>query len=569
MVYSADRVGERHVQRQLIAERYRLLHTVGSGGMGRVWLARDEMLRRDVAVKEVQPPEWMTEAERAELGQRTLREARTAAALSHPNVVQIYDVVYAEGSPWIVMEYVRSRSLHQVVETDGPLPPERVAEIGLKVLDALVAAHRAGVLHRDVKPHNVLIADDGRVVLTDFGLATFDGDSAVTRQGMVMGSPQYVSPERARDGASTPEADMWSLGATLYAAVEGRSPFARPTTLATLTALATSPPDPPQRAGPLRPVLSGLLRKEPRQRFTAPEVDRLLHRVLDPNVKVRPRLLPRPRRSADNGPPPGAGPTVVLGADGKPRSATPVSAGGRGGFRPGRTGRRRAAIVGGVALVLVSAIGTAWAVNRDDGRDPSSPGAGTGTAGASAGATPSSGPVVMAGLLPCGEMANQVTATVTRGPVPAGEGYDLLPFWTWWTDPGEGFRIAAPVTWREYQDGDTACFHESGSNRTLSVEPLEQQVKDPLRYWKDEEARIKKGSLVAGYELERMTPTKLYQGGADWEYRYLDEGRPMQVMRILQNIGGRSFVTSWSASELDWRANSSHLSVLRFSLRTL
>ena len=192
------------------------------------------------------------------------------------------------------MEYVRSRSLHQVVETDGPLPPERVAEIGLKVLDALVAAHRAGVLHRDVKPHNVLIADDGRVVLTDFGLATFDGDSAVTRQGMVMGSPQYVSPERARDGASTPEADMWSLGATLYAAVEGRSPFARPTTLATLTALATSPPDPPQRAGALRPVLSGLLRKEPRQRFTAPRSTGSCTACSTPTSRCGPACSPGP-----------------------------------------------------------------------------------------------------------------------------------------------------------------------------------------------------------------------------------------------------------------------------------
>jgi tRNA A-37 threonylcarbamoyl transferase component Bud32 len=560
------------VQRLLIAERYRLLHTVGSGGMGRVWLARDEMLRRDVAVKEVQPPEWMTEAERAELGQRTLREARTAAALSHPNVVQIYDVVYAEGSPWIVMEYVRSRSLHQVVETDGPLPPERVAEIGLKVLDALVAAHRAGVLHRDVKPHNVLIADDGRVVLTDFGLATFDGDSAVTRQGMVMGSPQYVSPERARDGASTPEADMWSLGATLYAAVEGRSPFARPTTLATLTALATSPPDPPQRAGPLRPVLSGLLRKEPRQRFTATEVDRLLHRVLDPNVKVRPRLLPRPRRSADSGPPPGgsppgAAPTVVLGADGKPRSAAfePGTAGS------GRTGRRRAAIVAIVALVLASAIGTAWAVNRDDGREQPPPGAGAGTAGATTGPTPTpsgAAGVAAAGLLPCGEMAKQVTATVTRGPVPAGERLDLLPSWTWWTDTTERFRIAAPVTWREYQDGDTACFHDSGSNRTLSVDPLPKQIKDPRKHWEDEEARITKGKLVAGFEPERLNETLSFQGGAEWEYRYVDEGTPMQVVRILQNIGGRSLITSWSAPELDWQTYASALPILRQSLRT-
>ncbi|MCM0675127.1 protein kinase [Micromonospora phytophila] len=221
--------------------------------MGRVWLARDEMLHRDVAVKEVVPPVWLAESERDELRRRTLREARTAARLTHPNVVRVYDVVHDRDSPWIVMEYVPSRSVQQIVGTDGPLSPRRTARIGLAVLAALRAAHAAGVLHRDVKPHNVLVADDGRVVLTDFGLATFDGgDGAMTGPGMVLGSPQFVAPERARDGISDPRTDLWSLGATLYAAVEGHSPYARASAMATLSALATEPPDPMRRAGPLR-----------------------------------------------------------------------------------------------------------------------------------------------------------------------------------------------------------------------------------------------------------------------------------------------------------------------------
>ncbi|MEO3923104.1 protein kinase [Micromonosporaceae bacterium B7E4] len=267
-----------------IADRYLLLHTIGTGGMGRVWLAHDETLRRPVAVKQVVPPAWMTPDERDELRYRTLREARTAARLNHPNVVRVYDVVHDDDSPWIVMEYVPSRSVQQVLETDGPLSPVRTAEVGLAVLAALRAAHASGVLHRDVKPHNVLIADDdGRVVLTDFGLATVDGgDGALTRDGVVLGSPQYVSPERAADGASTVESDLWSLGATLYAAVEGRSPYRRATTMATLTALAVAPPDPTRLAGPLRPVLAGLLRRDPRQRLTADEVERLLRRITDP-----------------------------------------------------------------------------------------------------------------------------------------------------------------------------------------------------------------------------------------------------------------------------------------------
>ena len=288
--------GVMSVPEMLVAGRYRLLKSLGSGGMGRVWFARDEVLRRDVAVKEVVLPEDLSPEDREELCLRTLREARAAGRLSHPNVVQIYDVVETQGRPWIVMELIRSRSLYQVMKQDGPLPPRRVAEIGLFLLAALQAAHRAGVLHRDVKPGNVLLADDGRVVLSDFGLATFDGgDGSVTRSGLILGSAQYIAPERARDGASGPETDLWSLGATLYAAVEGRSPYARDTSMATLTALATEPPDSPQRAGPLKSVLLGLLRRNPRARMGFKEAERLLRRVASGEGRGLSRLTPRQR----------------------------------------------------------------------------------------------------------------------------------------------------------------------------------------------------------------------------------------------------------------------------------
>ncbi|WP_308042523.1 protein kinase [Micromonospora sp. PLK6-60] len=268
------------MRQQLVGARYRLRELVGSGGMGRVWLAGDEMLHREVAVKEVVPPAWLAESEREELRLRTMREARTAARLNHPNVVRLYDVVHEGDNPWIVMEYVPSRSLQQIISADGPLEPRRAAQVGLAVLAALRAAHEAGVLHRDVKPHNVLIADDGRVLLTDFGLATFaGGDGAMTGPGLVLGSPQFVAPERARDGASDPRTDLWSLGATLYAAVEGQSPYARPNAMATLSALASEPPAPARRAGPLLPVLTGLLQRDPRRRLTAVEVEPLLRDV--------------------------------------------------------------------------------------------------------------------------------------------------------------------------------------------------------------------------------------------------------------------------------------------------
>ncbi|MEU8376182.1 serine/threonine-protein kinase [Micromonospora sp. NPDC048894] len=318
------------MQQQLVAGRYRLLELAGTGGMGRVWLARDEMLHRDVAVKEVVPPHWLAESERSELRLRTLREARTAARLNHPNVVRIYDVVHDGDNPWIVMEYVPSRSVQQLLGIEGPLDPHRVAGIGLAVLAALRAAHTAGVLHRDVKPHNVLVADDGRVVLTDFGLATFDGgDGLMTGPGLVLGSPQFVAPERARDGVSDPRTDLWSLGATLYAAVEGQSPYARASAMATLSALATEPPDPVRRAGPLRPVLEGLLRREPGERPTAAETESLLLAALAapptgspspagppppgaavhrPEIPTDPATVDAPPPSGSAGPGPGIGP---------------------------------------------------------------------------------------------------------------------------------------------------------------------------------------------------------------------------------------------------------------------
>ncbi len=277
----------------LVAERYRLLNHLGQGGMGRVWRARDELLGRDVALKELVLPPGPHGGELGELRERAIREARAIARIDHPNVVRIHDVVHAAGVPWIVMEWVPSRSLHEVISEDGPVPPERVAGIGLAVLDGLRAAHRAGVLHRDVKPANVLLGHGGRVVLTDFGLAAATGDAAMTDTGIVVGSPSYLAPERALDQPIGPAADLWSLGATLYAAVEGRPPYDRSTPIATLAALATEPPRPPDRAGVLRPALDGLLRKDPAGRVDADEAERLL---ADAAAGKAPAPARRPRR---------------------------------------------------------------------------------------------------------------------------------------------------------------------------------------------------------------------------------------------------------------------------------
>ncbi|WP_279581597.1 serine/threonine-protein kinase [Fodinicola feengrottensis] len=253
-----------------IGGRYVLHATIGAGGgMGTVWRATDELLRREVAVKEVLLPPGLPAAERDMLCERTLREARSAAALNHPAVIRIFDVVDDDDSrPWIVMELLDARSLADVIREDGPLPPRTVAAIGLAVLGALEAAHTAGVLHRDIKPGNVMVAADGRTTLTDFGVASAPGDSSLTSTGLLLGSPQYIAPERARGQAFGPSSDLFSLGATLYAAVQGKPPFDRGDPLPTLTAVVSEDPDPMTLAGPLVPVLAGLLRKSPNDRFT-------------------------------------------------------------------------------------------------------------------------------------------------------------------------------------------------------------------------------------------------------------------------------------------------------------
>ncbi|GAA2153449.1 serine/threonine-protein kinase [Actinomadura napierensis] len=254
---------------EVLAGRYRLTGELGRGGMGVVWRARDETLNRDVAVKELLLPRETSEAHRELAAQRAVREARAAARLRHPGIITVHDVVLADGRPWIVMELLSGRSLDKLVKQDGPLRPPRAAAFGIGVLEALHAAHKRGVLHRDVKPANVFLRDDGRTVLTDFGIASLTGDAPLTRPGALIGSPAYMAPERIRGEPAGPPSDLWSLGATLYALVEGRTPFARSTSAGTLSAVLTESPALPQRAGPLAGLLLRLLTNDPAERPTA------------------------------------------------------------------------------------------------------------------------------------------------------------------------------------------------------------------------------------------------------------------------------------------------------------
>ncbi|AIS00061.1 serine/threonine-protein kinase [Streptomyces glaucescens] len=286
---------------RLIAGRYRLLARLGHGGMGTVWRAEDETVGREVAVKEPRVPDHLPERERANAFERMRREARAAARLDHPAVVDVHDVAVVDGRPWIVMELVRGRSLGDVLR-EGTLGAREAARIGLEVLGALEAAHAAGILHRDVKPDNVLLGRYDRVVLTDFGIAQIEGETNLTDTGGFVGSPEYIAPERVLGRRPGPAADLWSLGVVLYTATEGVSPFRRSNTPATLQAVLNATPAPPASAqGPLADAINGLLRKDPAHRPDAAQVRALLEAAANPPAPAPTQVVTVTRDAAPRG----------------------------------------------------------------------------------------------------------------------------------------------------------------------------------------------------------------------------------------------------------------------------
>ena len=482
---------------RVVAGRYQLLGWIGQGAMGTVWRARDLVLTREVAVKEVRLPHEMAEHERKVLRERTLREARVSAKLSHPGVVTVYDVIEADGTAWIVMELVAARSLDKVVAEDGPLAPRRAAETGVMLVGALASAHAAGIVHRDVKPGNVLITCDGRAVLTDFGIATLDGDPGLTQTGMVMGTPGFCAPERIRGEPASPASDMWSLGATLYAAVEGRGPFdGQGSPMAVLASIVHSDPPPARSAGPLGTVIGALLSKDPARRPDAACATRLLisaaaahgpmtgtttaDRIPASTRPLPTRADPVPTRAdpvpqadpvptrADRIPASAGLPAVGTGVSGACARTDPTgfpagpgpagSPGGPGplalpgaepdGFVPGRAPRLPRPLAGGTGTAQFPAGGgPGWAgtasadgrtgvpdVHRDEGLVPP----GTGPASSPGGA----GPVIPAGAGPAPLPASLGAVPFPGGAGPAGPGTgDARP--TGWprARPSAGRRV--------------------------------------------------------------------------------------------------------------------------------
>jgi serine/threonine protein kinase len=373
-----------------LAGRYRLLHPLGEGGMGTVWLAADDVLRRDVAIKEVRLSPDLDEARRKEICAEAVREANVAAGLNHPSIVTVHDVVVEDGRPWLVMELLSGLSLERAVQQGGPLPPHQAARVGVGVLSALSVAHAAGVIHRDVKPSNIVLTRTGRAVLTDFGIAAFEGEATRDRTTNLVGSPAYIAPERLRGEPGCPASDLWSLGATLYFAVEGRPPHHADSAVAVLSKVLTEAPRPPERAGSLTTVLAGLLADEPGTRPGIPLLTKALTDLANGRTAVTPRYPLPPGWSE----PPPAAPTSRWGSLPMPwmpqaasnsidgwararaakraeREAAAAAAAEAAAERP-RRGRsrhsslvRRAAVLVGAELALITTIvsGTVLAVN--------------------------------------------------------------------------------------------------------------------------------------------------------------------------------------------------------------
>jgi hypothetical protein len=368
---------------------------------------------------------------------------------------------------------------------------------------------------------------------------------------MVLGSAQYVAPERASDGVSSVETDLWSLGATLYAAVEGRAPYARSTAMATLTALATAPPDPVLRAGPLRPVLTGLLRRDPRQRLTPDEVERRLRPISDPRVP-KPRL-PLGRAPRTLAPPVTASMKETLSIH--PATATTARPGRR------RAYARRAATA--TALALIAALGTvAVSRTRDDRADRAT------SPGASAATAASARPAPFACVRP--PPPDAITPVTPAAP-PPDERFALVDHWTWYVDPA-GFRIAAPVGWLRFIDNGVTCLREPGGARVLSVDPSAPRTAGAAAaaaHWHQEEQRLTDGGALPGYQRIGITPMNLHQGGAEWECRWTTpRGHTLHISRLLLNTpNARTYTVSWLTREFDWQINQAHLGMIRQSFR--
>ena len=519
---------------QVVADRYELIESVGRGGFGVVWRARDTLLERHVAVKEIPIPGFLDDEDRAELREKVLKEARAAARLDHPNAVTVFDVIDDDGNPVIVMELVEAPNLSEIVGRDGPLAPEEAARIGLEVLEVLRAAHARGIVHRDVKPANVMVGDSGRVRLGDFGVAAILDDPTVSTSGAVTGSPAYMAPEQATNKGAVPQSDLWSLGATLYFAIEGRPPFDRGAPLPTLTSIVNDPPRPAERAGPLAPVIDGLLVKDPDARMGEEEVEERLRAVT--NASTWPAPEPRPDDTMvidldeplvveppveepppDEPPPPPPPPPVQA----RPEPLAPSRRG---------VDWTVPAVVG---LLLVGLIAVALGTRGSE--TPSDTAASPTTTAAPATVAPSAGG------------GGPATTAPPSGGAPGVSTAD----WTPYTDPQTGFTISYPKDWSVRTDGTLTDFRDPATGAYLRVDHVQPPKPSPEGAWEEYEPTF--AAENAGYRRIRIEPTT-YAGyrAALWEFTYTAGGADLHVANLGFITPRYGFALYWQTRAAGW-----------------
>lgn len=507
-----------------VGGRYRLDQSIGQGGMGTVWRGHDELLNREVAVKEVRFPPELGRKEIDDLRERTMREARATARLSHPNVITTYDVVEEDDRPWIVMELLPTRSLAEVLRDDGPLPPHRVAQIGLDVLSALETAHAQGVVHRDVKPSNVLLTEDGRAVLTDFGIATVAGDPALTSTGVVLGSPSYMSPERARGKAFGPESDLWSLGATLFAAAEGRPPFHGDNALGVLTSVISEPVPGMSTPGPLEEAVDGLLRKDPAERDTIEDTRALLRRAAADRTATGTAPVAE-TVALERG-----GRTQAVPAGVRRDAAAPPSYDDES--RP-RRGLLLAGLV--VALLLIGGL-VALAVTSRSSGDPGA-------------ADPATRPSQQSSS-PDRTTGSSSPEPTSSSPSPSDDGvpagYQL------YQDPS-GFSVAVPDGWHAEQSSATAVdLKAPDGSRFLRVDQTDQPKDDPKKDWEEQEKSVKK-RLPDYHRISIEDVDYRDWPAADWEFTY--GGGTHVLNRGFVTDSSHGYALYLSTAETEWSSS--------------
>ncbi|MEU2546482.1 serine/threonine-protein kinase [Streptomyces roseolus] len=538
----------------LLAGRYRLVESIGRGGMGRVWRAHDEVLHRVVAVKELTAGRFVAEADRLVLHARTQKEARAAARITHPGVVTVHDVLEHDARPWIVMQFVDGPSLADAVKEAGTIAPREAARVGLHVVGALRAAHAAGVLHRDVKPGNVLLARDGRVLITDFGIAAIEGDSTITRTGELVGSIDYLAPERVRGGDPGPASDLWSLGATLYTAVEGTSPFRRTSPISTMQAVVGEEPPPPVNAGPLATVIVALLRKDPEQRPRADETERMLLDAMEGrSPQTAQAYVPTQRMGLEQAvTPPGtsSGAAAVpeaVAAAGTPltprtvewphpagnaaEAFTPPPAPPAPGPRPAAPagkGRWRSAVLTAVLAAAVAG-GAVFAVMQYGG----------------GGGGDEPGPVASSGATPA------PTGTDRKG-VASDE---VPPGWKRVDDP-KGFSLIVPEGWKRQVEDDNIDYTPDRGNHRLriSIDPS-PDFDTPYAHLLDLEKALKKRMDYRRVWLNQST-YRDHVKSALWEFTWTEKqnfpGPRHAIDRLYYADDGTEYAIYMTSPESSW-----------------